>query len=122
MSLEQTLRRVRQKAGERVQAHAQELQDDVVELHATAPRGGENVNTFGQYRSALGEAPAVEFGDLLSALQEPVQYNASTLTASTIVNYKILEYGTRNTQSRQLIAPRPMGRIALDNLKRRRAQ
>lgn len=114
MPLQATLNRLQNKVIERARERAQELQDITVELHVTAPRGGSYLNSLGQFRSAPGEPPAVEFGDLTARLQEPVQREGDAF--STIVNYKVLEAGTFGGQR---IAPRPMGHLAVQQLKAR---
>lgn len=112
MPLQRTINRLQRKSLERAQERTQELQDIVVELHASAPRGGSYLNAFKQPRSAPGEQPAVEYGTLMSRLQEPIQRDGNGFT--TIVNYMRLEFGSPTEN----VAPRPMGDMAIAQLKR----
>jgi len=108
------LDRVRRALGERVAQRTTQLKDITVEMHATAPRGGVNLNAFGQPRSAPDEPPAVEFGDLLNTIDNSVKVEG--LVGSVVVNRPWLEYGF-DVDGRRL-RPRPMGRLAIAELKR----
>lgn len=86
------------------------LRDMVVQEHREAPRGGSYLNRYGQTRSAPGEAPATEEGNLMRILEMP----PSPIPGggySVPVNYAALEYGTMH------IAPRPLGRKGIALLK-----
>jgi len=83
--------------------------DIAIELHEQAPRGGRNINFFGDPRSAPGEPPAQEFGDLLRDLRSPVRVRANDVRF--IVNRGWLEDGTVN------MAPRPLGLLTLNRLR-----
>lgn len=80
--------------------------DIAVQLHREAPRGGSYLNRYGQARSAPGEQPAVEEGNLLRILEMPPTPLPDG-AYSVPVNYAPLEYGTMH------IAPRPMGRMTI---------
>lgn len=82
------------------------IQQTTVRLHETAPRGGENENVWGQKRSAPGEVPALEFGNLRDAIEDGI----TTLSNGyeVIVNRESLEFGEEG------VLPRPMGRIVLE--------
>src|SRR5690606_41381907 len=75
------------------------------------PRGGTNLNFFGQPRSAPGEPPAIEFGELITAMHLELNVDRAAATASFVVNRVGLEFGERN------VAPRPMGRMTSARLK-----
>lgn len=93
-----------------VHARAVQGSEIAVQLHANAPRGGSNVNRYGQPRSAPSEAPAVEDGTLLAALQDPPQPVQDGYAIT--VNRAQLEGGTR------YVRPRPMGAMTIEQLKR----
>lgn len=125
------MRLVRTRVGRRVESRALRGQDIAIQLHETAPRGGANVNRYGEPRSAPGEPPAIETGDLLESMRDGYQYDASTLTASFIANYVVQEYGydvgdrSRISDKQSLAAgrmdPRPMGRLTIEQLKQEAA-
>lgn len=125
MSRQAAAARIRQKLAERVRVRAEQAERIAAQLHMNAPRGGTNLNMFGQPRSAPGEQPAVETGALLGRiLNETV---ISGLRAQVTVNYKVLEYGyyvgarSRISDRAELtpsrMAPRPMGRMTVARLK-----
>jgi hypothetical protein len=93
---------------------AESIRLTALELHESAPRGGDTLNAFGQPRSAPGEPPAREYGSLTRALNAGSQVTPRGARAP--VNYLVLErgYAPRNLE------PRPLGRIALDRVKARR--
>lgn len=98
------------KVGNHLQKRADRMRDIAVQLHREAPRGGSNLNRWGQRRSAAGEAPAEEFGTLKQILDMP----PSPLPDggySVPVNYAVQEYGTIH------MGARPMGRMAVAILK-----
>ena len=102
---------IEQAASRHVKGRAQLLSGIAKDLHRTAPRGGTNVNRFGEPRSAPGEPPAMETGALFAALDQGVTQLG--LEAQVVVNYRLLEDGTRRMR------PRPLGRIAAAELKAR---
>jgi hypothetical protein len=103
---------VQQAASKHVQGRAQLLSGIAKELHKNAPRGGENRNRFGERRSAPGEPPAMETGKLFADLDQGVTQQG--MRAEVIVADKHLENGTRRG-----LKPRPLGRLALAELKAR---
>lgn len=105
------LARIRGKLGDRVEERGMRGHDIAVELHETAPRGGVNLNAYGQHRSAPGEPPAIEHGDLREALLNGYSYDQQSLTARFVANTVYLEYGTVHVE------PRPMGRLTIEQLK-----
>lgn len=89
-------------------ANAERGQRFAIRRHDSAPRGGQNLNMFGDPRSAPGEAPAPETGRLGRALEMPprVQHRDTERVEVTItVNYAWLEYYDAMAR----IAPRPIG-------------
>lgn len=88
------------------------LRDKAASLHRNAPRGGLNMNRHGQQRSAPGEAPAVEDGELLAAIEGQTESSMRVAPGvyEVVVNRADLEFGTRR------VAPRPLGRMALSEL------
>lgn len=127
LGVEGAMRRIRPKLGDRVEQRAFDGRDIAVELHETAPRGGESINAHGQPRSAPGEQPAIEHGDLREVMLNEFTFDERTLTASFPVNYIVLEYGydvgarsrisDKATLSAGRLDPRPMGRMTSDKLK-----
>lgn len=105
--------RIRQKLAERVRVRAEQAERIAARLHMTAPRGGTNLNRYGQPRSAPGEQPAVETGALLGRILNETKVDG--LRAQVTVNYAVLEYGY-DANGRRL-APRPMGRMTVARLK-----
>lgn len=93
---------------------ARQLSKIAADLHRDAPRGGHYLNMHGQPRSAPGEQPATETGELLEAIE-----NGVTIThaeATVVVNNAALEFGGI-TGDGNLVRPRPMGRMAVAKLK-----
>lgn len=109
--VDKALKRIRGKLGDRVEERGMRGHDIAVELHETSPRGGINLNAYGQNRSAPGEPPAVEHGDLREALLNGYSFDESGLTAKFVANTVFLEYGTVH------MSPRPMGRLTVEQLK-----
>lgn len=108
LSYDEAVRRGRESLTGHVTERALEGQRFLVRRHDSAPRGGKNFNMFGDRRSAPGEQPAPETGQLGRLLERPpvVQgANTKAPTATIIVNYAALE--NYNVGAR--IAPRPMG-------------
>lgn len=101
---------INQKANQQALQRAEQLQGITVRLHANAPRGGMSINAYGQPRSAPGEQPAQEHGTLMQALQDPL-VPVGSLGYATVVNRRQLEFGTMH------VAPRPMGRMAIEQLR-----
>ena len=101
---------INRKGDQHVHKRAVQGSEIAVQLHTNAPRGGSNVNRYGQPRSAPGEQPAVEDGRLLQALQDPPQPIQGGYAFT--VNRAQLEGGTR------YIRPRPMGAMTIEQLKR----
>lgn len=105
------LREAREKARPHVKARAEQLSGIAKELHRNAPRSGTNLNRFGEPRSAPGEAPAMETGELFAKIDQGVTLDGTT--AQVVVNYSVLEHGTVRMK------PRPLGRQASDELRKR---
>lgn len=112
LGVDGALKLIAQRLDQRVYNRAEQGSEIAVQLHANAPRGGSNVNRYGQPRSAPGEQPATEEGNLLQLLQTPPVPTRDGRGYSIIVNYVPLEMGTR------YIAPRPMGAMTVEQLKR----
>ena len=122
---QETLNRLKGKFKDWVGFRAEQLSFTTEELHLNAPRGGKNLNAFGQPRSAPYEVPAVEHGGLLERLYEPPNETRDGFEVN--VNYVVLEYGysvgarTRLSDKKSLnangLAPRPLGRIAVEKFK-----
>lgn len=111
MSIETALRRARARLEDQVERRAFQGRDIALELHETAPRGGTATNAYGQPRSAPGEPPAIEHGDLREAILNGYEFDQQALTARFVANTVHLEYGTRH------MAARPMGRLTKERLK-----
>lgn len=111
MSVEKALARIRSKLADRVQQRATRGRDIALDLHLNAPRGGTNLNVWGEPRSAPNEPPAIEYGDLYAAIQSGLEVDKARARATFVVNRVLLEYGTRN------MGPRPMGRMTSTYLK-----
>lgn len=96
-----------------VRKRANELAGITKDIHRTAPRGGTNLNRFGERRSAPGSPPAMETGGLFAAIDQGVSVESALarVQATVIVNLTVLEFGTRK------MAPRPLGRISLERFK-----
>lgn len=107
----QAIERLKKRQAERIRRRAREYQTIVKEEHRTAPRGGANLNMFGEPRSAPGEPPAMETGALFAQLDQGLTVDMNKREARVIANYKVLEDGTRRME------PRPLGRVALAKLK-----
>jgi hypothetical protein len=116
VSVESVLRLARSRADGHARSRADRLADIATDLHRRAPRGGQNLNRYGQPRSAPGEQPAIEEGSLLDALQVP-PHAVRERHWRVFVNHAPLEYGAKKN-GRIIILPRPMGRLTLDGLKR----
>lgn len=82
---------------------------EVREAHASASRGGSRRNRRGQFRSAAGEAPAIDSGDLLLAMVcRRASYNVYVfdLDDPEVKRYAaLLENGTRRMAARKLYRP-----------------
>lgn len=104
-------RAIRDAATRHLRKRARELSGIAKDLHRTAPRGGRNLNIFGEPRSAPGEVPAMETGALFANIDQGVEVNG--LEATVIVNYRDLEFGRHRTE------PRPLGEIASAEFKQR---
>lgn len=96
-------KRAQEQMDARLIGRARQGQAFLVETHETAPRGGRNLNSFDQPRSAPGEAPAIEFGNLLQKLNQEVTLRDGKVTL--FVNHAPLE----NYNADARIAPRPLG-------------
>lgn len=112
MSVQDAAARIRAKLDARVQDLTTKVRDETARLHLNAPRGGVNYNRHGQPRSAPGEQPAIEDGELLFRIMQPER---GDMRGEVVVNYVVLEYGYDKNGRR--LAPRPMGRMILDRLK-----
>jgi hypothetical protein len=106
---------VRQAAGRHLKGRAELLSGIAKDIHRTAPRGGENVNRFGERRSASPGPPAMETGGLFAMIDQGV--TVREMEAQVVVNFGFgpgkgsMEDGTRR------MAPRPLGRLALAEFK-----
>lgn len=115
----QAAARIRAKLQERVHERTLAVAESAAKLHINAPRGGVNLNMFGQFRSAPGEQPAIETGELLDRIQSPV---FGDMRGEAVVNYFHLEYGYDGAFERgwntygYRVEPRPMGRMVLAEL------
>lgn len=108
VSYDEAIRRGREGLTGHVTERALEGQRFAVQRHDSAPRGGVNLNMFGDRRSAPGEQPAPETGQLGRLLERPPVVrgaNTKAPTASITVNYAFLE----NYNAGARIAPRPIG-------------
>ena len=112
-------RRTREKAYHHMRARARELQQLVKDKHRDAKRRGDNLNMFGERRSAPGDPPAMETGGLFAAIDQELELNgnpeqrANHQTGKVTVNLTVLEHGTRT------MAARPLAREALAEYKQR---
>lgn len=97
-----------------VALRAYELQEIILTRHDNAPRGGDWLNAFGEPRSAPGEDPAIEFGDLRDAIERGVT-ETGRLQFDVVANRVGLEFGEPENN----VKPRPMGRHALEEHKAR---
>lgn len=114
MSVKAAVVRIQGKVRARRDAVADEVMQATAELHLSAPRGGVNKNRFGEFRSAPGEQPAIETGQLLNHIMNGVK--KTDASAEVIVNYAVLEFGNRA----KTLLPRPMGRMAVEIVKQRK--
>lgn len=110
-NLRRALEAIDVSATRHVRARANELSGIAKDLHRTAPRGGENINRFGEPRSAPGEVPAMETGGLFAEIDQGIDVKLKE--ATVIVNRTTLEFGT------PYIRPRPLGRRASETFKGR---
>lgn len=110
---QETLSKLKRSFKDWVGFRAEQLSIVTEELHLNAPRGGKNLNAFGQPRSAPYEVPAVEHGTLLATLQEPVTELKDGFEVN--VNWVQLEFGYNADLGDVL--PRPLGRIAVEKFK-----
>jgi len=97
------------RAGDRAEAWAFSISKRAAELHRDAPRGGTNLNRYGDRRSAPGEVPATEEGRLLDLIRlgtRPIRRGGEAT-----VNYKKLEEGNEG------VAPRPLGVIVMAEIR-----
>ncbi len=102
---------IEQAASRHVKGRAELLSGIAKDLHRTSPRGGKNVNQFGEKRSAPGQAPAMETGALFATIDQGITQVG--MEAQVVVADKFLEFGTRRMK------PRPLGAIASAALKAR---
>ena len=109
--LPQAIKRLQQRQAEHIRRRAREFSDVVKATHRNAPRGGENLNRFGEQRSAPGEPPAMETGALFAQIDQGVDVDMAKREARVVANYAVLENGTRKME------PRPLGRISLAKFK-----
>lgn len=93
-----------------MQRRAKEFQGTVKELHRNAPRGGDNLNRYGEPRSAPGEPPAMETGTLFAKVDQGLTREGDA-HYRVQANYRVLEDGTRR------LRPRPLARLALAEFK-----
>lgn len=112
MSVAQVRARIKALANERVEKRAREFRDTAKNIHRNAPRGGENLNRFGERRSAPGEPPAMETGRLFAVIDQGLTREGDA-HYRVPANYKLLEFGTRK------VRPRPLGRLALAEFKQK---
>lgn len=105
------LREARQKAQPHLKSRAHQLSGVAKNLHRNAKRGGDNINRFGEHRSAAGEDPAMETGELFAKIDQGVTVEDGR--AEVTINYTLLEDGTRR------MGPRPLGRHASSEFQRK---
>lgn len=114
--VENTLARLREGTAaptRHVRKRANELSGIAKHLHRNAPRGGRNLNMFGERRSAPGEVPAMETGSLYAEIDQGVE--VKPMEATVIVNRTELEFGS----DKRNIKPRPLGAIAAAEFRQR---
>ena len=94
----------------RVRQLCNQLADINKDTHRTAPRGGQNLNRFGERRSAPGSPAAMETGGLFALMDQGVEITSGLagVWGRVFMNLSVLEFGTR------LMGPRPNGRISLE--------
>lgn len=131
LGVDGAMRRIEARSDEHAQKRAMQARDIAATEHRNAPRGGINKNRYGQFRSAPGEPPATEEGDLLRYIQgqQPLGMRLRPGHYRVGVNLVVLEFGfsvglrsrisDRKTISGATLEPRPLGRITVDKLKRR---
>lgn len=105
------LQKIRALRDQRMYKVAELGTEIAVQIHMSAPRGGTYRNAFGQNRSAEGEQPATEHGNLLQLLETPPVPTPDGNGYSFIVNYATLERGNATR------GPRPQGQMVADRLK-----
>ncbi|MBO4548530.1 MAG: hypothetical protein J5758_04870 [Abditibacteriota bacterium] len=82
-----------------------------------APRGGKNLNSKGERRSAPGEPPATETGNLANSIQQEVVSDGIIVFVGAEYG-KALEEGARSETGSLRIAPRPFWAPAVEDGKR----
>lgn len=110
MSIASARAKVKARINQHVERRAKEYQSTVKAAHRNAPRGGQNLNKFGERRSAPGEPPAMETGQLFAVLDQGLTREGDA-HFRVPANYKLLENGTRKMR------PRPLARISLAEFK-----
>lgn len=113
MSIESAKARVKEAARLHVRRRARELSEIAKQLHRDAPRGGDAKNRFGENRSKKDEPPAMEWGGLFAEIDQGVEVEG--MEAKVLVNLAVLEFGKRD----KTLQPRPLGRLAVAELKKR---
>ena len=109
LGIDGALRVIHGSADAFVRDRAIQARDIAADLHENAPRGGTNLNMYGQPRSAGGEQPAVETGWLLNEIRSGPE-QVDELTYDVIVNRAHLEHGTIH------IVQRPLGHMTITEL------
>lgn len=110
---EAVLARALQKFDAHKNLRAAQAQDIAADNHENAPRGGRNLNRNFEPRSAPGETPAPETGNLLDEMRGG-PYLVGDI-ARVVLNYKKLEFGYLSDEG--YVAPRPGGQIATEEFK-----
>lgn len=105
------LAEIRRDATKHRDNRAKQLSGIAKDLHRNAPRKGLNKNRWGEQRSAPGDPPAMEMGELFAKLDQGVTLTPEA--AEVVVNHTVLEMGTVRMK------PRPLGRKASAELQKR---
>ena len=102
---------ITQKADKPVYQLAVRFTEINVRNHVNAPRGGPNLNKYGQQRSAVGEPAAVEDGNLRNLMEMPPVPTSDGKGYRVFGNYAVLEKGSMH------VGPRPNAAIAVEQLR-----
>lgn len=96
------IERIKRKAHQRLEQYADELAEEVRQIHLQATPGrGQNINDFGYARSRGSDPPAIEYGELYSSIS--VDVGPDDIKVGTDVGYAgFLEFGTSRMAARPL--------------------
>lgn len=118
--------RLKQERNDRTKRRARQYQALVKDDHRNAPRGGTALNMWGEHRSAPGEPPAMETGELFAKIDQGLERITNSEYRVT-ANYAVLEHGynvgarTRISDRKGLaagiLAPRPLAQQAVAELR-----